>query len=201
MEQIYQEFIASVGKTDVSQQTLNSIVDSVYKEGMTDEEKANAFAVGKKLVTTFQGNLNKGIADAVAKVKPKPAKPEPTVEPTEPQENEVISKIQRELDEMKQKLQEQERSVLVKNKKTEILNKLKELGIKDDDYCVEAVDLLHVSEDSDVDALAGKVVGLYNKFKAAGADDTPIPGQATGGSANPEKWASIFKSVAPKEEV
>lgn len=201
MEQIYQEFIALVGKTDVSQQTLNSIVDSVYKDGMTDEEKTAAFEIGKKLVTTFQGNLNKGIADAVAKVKPKSAKTETTVEPTDPHENEVISKIQRELDEMKKKLLEQEKNLLVENKKTLVLNKLKELGIKDDDYCVEAVNLIHISEESDVDALAGKVVGLYNKFKAANAEDTPTPGQAAGGGVNPEKWASIFKSVAPKDEV
>lgn len=196
MEEIYQQFTTLVGTTDLSPRTLNAIVDTVYSAEMTEEQVTAALEKGKVLALEAQGNLNKIIADKVKEATKK--KPVETKKAKE-DETDELSELKARLEQIAGTLAKQESDKALAKKRSELIAAAKKLGVEDNAFCVEAVELMNVSEQSDVDELAAKMVALYNKKASAEAETGGTPKRAAGGGSSLKKWEEKFKDLAPKE--
>ena len=199
MEEIYQQFTEMVGKTDVSERTLKGILETVYTEGMDEEQTKAALEKGKKLATTTQGQINKHMAELAELKKELDAaksKQSPKEDP-KPKSVEVGSEIATEIEQIKAELAEAKREKAISAKRKELLSKAKELGVEDEEFCVELVDTMTISEDTDTESVAGKILKLYNK-QLSNRKDSPTP-KTPKGAGGAKKWEDVFKARAPKE--
>lgn len=199
MEEIYQQFTEMVGKTDLSERTLKGILETVYTDGMDEEQTTAALEKGKKLAVTTQGQINAQMAKLAGLEKElaaEKAKQTPKVEP-KPTSVEVASEIATEIELIKAELAEAKREKAISAKRKELLNKAKELGVEDEEFCVELVDAMTISEDTDTESVAGKILKLYNK-QLSNKKDSPTP-KTPKGAGGGKKWEDVFKARAPKE--
>lgn len=203
MEEIYQQFTEVVGKTDVSERTLRGILETVYTEGMDEEQTKAALEKGKKLAATTQGQINKHMAE-LSKLKEEleAAKAKQSANPKEKGGSkgegvEEQSELAIEIEQIKAELAQAKKERAISAKRAELLIKAKELGVEDEEFCVELVETMSISEDTDTDSVASKILKLYNK-QLSNKVDSPTP-RVPKGAGGTKKWEDVFKARAPKE--
>jgi len=139
-------------------------------------------------VDTAAGLYRKVAADAVNSYKKEhPEPPKPPKEPSkqDPLEDEK-SELEKRLEALEAELNESKKARKVEEVKTSLLAKMKEKGIKDDEWAKDFVSELTITEDLDIEAKAESYLKLYNKSKSPITHITP---KAAGGEEEPTKNA------------
>lgn len=205
MEEIYQQFTEKVGTTDLSERSLKGILETVYSADMDETQTTAAIEKATTLAKTMQGQLNKTIADKAKDFEKKikelesKAKPDDVDEPDKATGSKEITEIKTELNKLKKELETEQEEKAVTKKRKEVIAAAKKLGVKEEDFCVEAVNLMSLSAESDVDGVAGKILTLYNKMVVSSVENPKRPKAARQNGGDFKEWREKFKQVAPKE--
>lgn len=89
---------------------------------------------------------------------------------------------------------ESAKNAAIAQKRKDVVAKLKEKGVKDDDWMNGFLSEVNITEDMDVDVKADSWVKLYNKSKANGGSPVPPANPAGGASDNP--YAQVIKAAS-----
>lgn len=186
----------------ISDKTIKSLSDSHY-DLLANEETELDDLVGKILpqYVSLNGNYEKDNADFIKKwreehpdKKPVPAKPQEGNNANEPSETE--KKLLERLEALERKDAEYEAARLVSQKRSELLSKFKEKGIKDTKWTEKYMSKLAVTKDTDIEKEAADALDFYNlaHTKAGG---TPGSASTEGGDEKitAERWKGVNKIV------
>lgn len=197
LEKIVSTILEKVGNTDVSPQTIKTLISlKPVAEGTEPDE--GYFNEMVQAVKSVQGNVNSVFSSKLttqvnAKVEEykKSHKPEPKPDKQDPSpDDDRLKKLEEALSELRTERQkekaERARKDLLATVKKGLEDKFDKAGNKANPFFVEtALAKLHVPEsDADVKALTDEAERLYNAdFKRAGLDpDSPHAGGTGGGS-------------------
>lgn len=170
--------LAKGGKTPrLSDRSINDYVENLLEiEADNEELELDAFvAKYKKTLLSMNGNVEHDVSSGVNDFKTQwekdhPAKQEPkdTTKSQEPSKDEdpqlkaILDRLKNLEDENNAMKEEKSLS----QKKKDLLSKMKEKGIDNDDWSNGIVAQIQITPDLDVDAKAGELLEFYNKTMA-----------------------------------
>ena len=172
----------------MSDRTLAEQTETLV-ELLADEEMGLPDFVTKaiKILNTTEGDARKKNSDFEkykrdhAEQKDPPTDPEPP----KPTDNPEMKVLMERIAALEADKAESAKKASIAQKKKDITAKLKEKGVKDDDWLNDLLSEVNITEDFDVDAKTESYVKLYNKSKANGGNSVP-PANPNGGSPNNE---------------
>lgn len=189
-------------RLSISDKTIKSLSDSHY-DLLVNEETELDDLVGKILpqYVSLNGNYEKDNADFIKKWKEEHPDKEP--EPTEPQDgnnangpSDTEKKLLERLEALEKKDAEYEAARLVSQKRSELLSKFKEKGIKDTKWTEKYMSKLAVTKDTDIEKETADALDFYNLAHAKAGS---TPGNAGAGSENDkitaERWKGVNKII------
>lgn len=170
-EDAYKELVAqmtSKGETlQISERTIKAMLKRYYGKFANDETELSDFV--KENIDDFKavdGQTRKDNADFVKSYQK--ANPQQTAKPVDKQEPQSeLEKLTAQMAEIKQKLDMAEGERIVSLKKQGLLSKMKELGIKDDEWANAILSKVSVTAETDIDAEANDYLNIYNKVVAS----------------------------------
>lgn len=181
----------------MSERTLAKQTEILVKNFANDETGLPEFVSDViEILSTMEGNIRKTNSDFVNKWKDEhsdsnsdsdPESKKPTADPALKAYEERIAALEK-------RLQESDRQSVLMQKRRDITAKLKEKGVKDDEWLNDFLSEVNITEDLDVDAKSDSWVRLYNKSKANGGSSVP-PANPSGAAAN-STWAQKIKAAA-----
>jgi hypothetical protein len=157
-------------KCYLSDRTISEQLDTLMKLLVTDETELDDFiAQVEPMFKTSNGNAQNDQADFVKEWNeshPEP-KPQPSNEP-KPQDkpqpvNDDLAELRKEIQALKDAQAATLKAKTLTEKKNELIAKLKEKGVKDNEWIESFVGEISITEDLDVDAKADAYLKLYNK--------------------------------------
>jgi len=182
----------------ISEKTIKSLSDSHYDLLVSEETELDDL-VAKILpqYVSLNGNYEKDNADFVKKWneehpenKPEPTKP--NKEGNEPSETE--KKLLERLEALEKKDAEHEAEKLVSQKRSELLSKFKEKGIKDSKWIDKYMSKLNLTKDSDIEQEFTDAEEFYNLSHAKGGGTPGNPGGGNGDKPiGADRWAGVNK--------
>lgn len=167
----------------VSERTIKSLSDSHYDLLVNDETELDDLV--KKILPQYvslNGNYEKDNADFIKKWNEE----HPIEKPAQNQGNgngEPSTELKALMDEvksLKEKEAQRENERLVSNKRSELLAKLKEKGVKDSKWLDKYMGKLNITKDSDIEQEATDAEEFYNLSRSQSNHQTP--GSAGGGT-------------------
>lgn len=170
----------------MSERSINENLDSLMKLMVTDETELDDFiAKVKPMFETMNANAKKDYSDFVNKWKEEHPEQNPPTdpEPPKPTENPEMKALMDRIAALEKDKTESEKKASIAQKKKDLTDKLKEKGVKDDEWLNDFLSEVNITEDFDVDAKTESYVKLYNKSKANGGNP-PLPGNPSGGAPN-----------------
>jgi hypothetical protein len=181
------------GKTCyLSERTMSENVEQLISLLVNDETELDAFVEqAMPFFKSINGNLQNDQSQFVTKwnedhPSPKPD-PDPAPPTDDPKESAAVKAIKAELEAIKKEREEEKKErekyraeAAQKEKKNELIAKLKEKGVDDKEWTDTFLAEVTIAEDADVDAKVDTYLKLYNKGKAGGKP-TPTPGPTGGG--------------------
>ncbi len=183
-------------KLTVSDQTLTASVETLYAVGVNDETELEDF-VSKVLPSfeTLEGNYRKDQSDFIKDWKSKTPAPNPPQDSVKANEKpDRIELLLQEVEALKKEREEEKSAREVETKRSGILSKMKELGIKDGEWAKAYISKINVENDSDIDKEAQDALAFYNQSKAA-FNPYITPGRAGGKAVEDEH---IFDDVVAR---
>ena len=158
------------GKTPLhmSERSINEQLDTLMPLIADDEMELDAFV--EKVTPTFKTMNSNAKNDQSAfvndwKVKHPEEKPPQNTPPAN--ETPEMKAMRERLEALEKKETERQESVTLSEKRTSILAKLKEKGIKDEEWCKGMLDEINITKDTNVDDKVTSLVTFYNKYKAS----------------------------------
>lgn len=188
----------------ISEKTIKSLSDSHY-ELLVNEETTLDDLVGKILpqYVSLNGNYEKDNADFIKKWKEthpdnntKKAEPkDPETKPTSlsPELQALMDKVKA----LEEKDAKYEAARLVSQKRSELMSRFKEEGIKDAKWTEKYMSKLAVTVDTDIEKETADALDFYNLAHAKGGNYTP----GNAGSAlenekiNADRWKGVNKII------
>ena len=158
--------------------------DSLMKALVNDETELDDFVKQvEPMFKTWQANAKKDNSDFIAKWNEEhhEANPPKDPEPPKPNENPEYKALMERIAALEKDKAESEKKASIAQKRKDLTAKLKEKGVKDDEWLNDFLSEVNITEDLDVDAKTESYVKLYNKSKANGGNSVP-PANPTGGS-------------------
>lgn len=182
----------------ISEKTIKSLSDSHYDLLVSEETELDDL-VAKILpqYVSLNGNYEKDNADFVKKWKEehpenKPEPTKPNKEGNEPSETE--KKLLERLEALEKKDAEHEAEKLVSQKRSELLSKFKEKGIKDSKWIDKYMSKLNLTKDSDIEQEFTDAEEFYNLSHAKGGGTPGNPGGGNGEKPiGADRWAGVNK--------
>ena len=203
-EDAYKELVARLTakgeKLNLSQRSINEQIEALLPLIANDEMELADF-VDKVLpiFKTADANVRNDVSQGIRDYKnenPKDTQPT-TTQPqttTTTQNDDLLKRIEV----LEQQRQEQERELKVKGIKSELTNKLKELGVKSDKWLESLIANITINDDFNVEEKAKGYLELYNTMQSE-IDVNITPAEAGGGkqtyiSNSIKEAAAIAKS-------
>lgn len=180
----------------MSEKSLQKLTENLMGDFADDETGLPDF-VDKVLpfLETFNSNIEKDRSDFIKQWKEEHPDPtSKTTETEEPKENSEMKALMERIAALEADKKESEKKASIAQKRKEAVSKLKEKGVKDDDWVNDFLSEVNITEDFDVDSKTEQWVKLYNKSKASGGA-TVTPEQPTGGSKD-SKVSNVIKAAA-----
>lgn len=173
----------------MSEKSINKQLDSLMPLIANEDMELNDFvAKVKDTFSVMNSNAEKDNSDFVKQwekdhpqVNPEPPKP------NEPAPDDAMAKMLKRLEELENREAAREKEKVIFDKKRDLLNAMKEKGIKDEQWAKDLVAEISLTEDFDIEAKADSYLKLYNKSQAAsvgGNGTTPVG--TSGGGTNRE---------------
>lgn len=183
----------------VFDRTITSLVETLTKNKrfVDDETGLPEFVADAiEILNIAEGDARKKNSD-FAKYKEAHSEPEPPTdpEPEKPAEDPKLKAYEERIAALEKRLAEADTKSVLAQKRRDITAKLKEKGVKDDEWLNDFLSEVNITEDLDVDAKTESWVKLYNKTKANGG--SPVtPANPSGGGADSSALQSIKAAAA-----
>lgn len=175
----------------VFDRTITSLVETLTKnKRFVDDEMGlpDFVAEAIEILNAYEGDARKKNSDFA---KYKELHPETNSEPPadpetpKPTESPELKAYEERIAALEKRLREADTKSVLAQKRKDITAKLKEKGVKDDEWLNDLLSEVNITEDFDVDAKAESYVKLYNKSRANGGNPVP-PANPNGGTPNNE---------------
>lgn len=155
----------------MSEKSIEKQLETLMPLIANDEMELDDF-IGKVqgAFSTMNSNMEKDTADFVKKWQAD--HPTPTPPPAEP-DDEVTKALQKRLEELEKKEAIREKEHNIAMVKAQLLNAMKEKGIKDEQWSKDFIEEISIGDDFDVDKKAEAYVKIYNKSHAVIEHNTP----------------------------
>lgn len=169
-------------KLNLSERSLNEQLDTLIPL-VANEEMELAEFVSKVLPVfkTADANVRNDVSVGIQDYK-KQNPPSSTTVTQQPTEGD--SELEKRLAALEAQLAQSEKALRIATIKKDIASKLKEKGVKNDEWTNTLLAEVNIDEDVDVDAKVTSLLGVYNKMLAH-IDTGATPGAA--GGSNPNK--------------
>lgn len=172
-EEAYKELVAqmtSKGETlQISERTMKAMLKRYYSKFANDETELSDFV--KDNIDDFKevdGQTRKDNADFIKNYqKANPIKKEEHIDKPNNEPKSELETLMAEMAALKSKLEKTEKEQVITSKKQSLLSKMKELGVKDDEWANAVLSKVNISEDIDVEAEANDYLSIYNKVVAS----------------------------------
>ena len=177
----------------ISEKTIRSLSDSHYDLLVNEETELDDLV--KKILPQYvslNGNYEKDNADFIKKWNE-----EHPATDTKPNDNEdpAIKKLLDRIDALEKKDAENEANRLISQKRSELLAKFKEKGIKDDKWADAYLKKLNITKDSDIEQETTDALDFYNLSHSRRQTNTP--GGAGGSGDDKTDWSDVVNLVNP----
>lgn len=183
----------------ISEKTIKSLSDSHY-DLLVNEETELDDLVGKILpqYVSLNGNYEKDSADFIKKWNEEHPvdKPAPKNEPDKSHDDEFTKKLLERLDALEKKDAENEAAKLVSQKRSELLAKFKEKGIKDTKWADKYLAKLNITKDTDLEQETEDALDFYNISHSKPSVNTPGSGSGGDGEGKTD-WSDVVSLVNP----
>lgn len=183
----------------MSERTLKALTDNLANK-LADEEMGLPDFVETALdfLNPVNDNIGKDKSDFVKNwEKEHPTDPTsvkaPLTEPN-PTDNPELAALKAEIEALKQQNAEAAKKATIATKRKELVAKLKEKGVKDDEWVSNFLSEVNITEDLDVDAKADSWLKLYNKSVANGGSS--VPPANPGGASDADSFKKSIEAAA-----
>lgn len=200
LDTLKEKLTANGKHLSISDKTIKSLSDSHY-ELLVSEDTELDDLVAKILpqYVSLNGNYEKDNADFIKKWQTE--HPDHKTEPTKPNPSETqISETEKKLLERLEALEkvnaEHEAARLVSEKKSELLAKFKEKGIKDSKWIDKYMAKINLTKDSDIEQEVTDAEEFYNLSHSKPSNHTP-GGAGGGNNDKKEDFSDIVSIVNP----
>lgn len=200
-EDAYKELVARMTakgeKLNLSQRSINEQIEALLPLVANDEMEVAEFVEKVlPLVRTADANVRNDVSQGIKDYKDNnPTNPTTTTTTTTKPTSgdDAQAELQKRIEALEQKNKAQELEIKVKGIKSQLVSKMKELGIKNDKWMESLVANLNITEDFDVDAKAQGYLELYNSMQSD-IDVNVTPGAADG--RKPDYIGNSIKEAA-----
>ena len=173
-EDAYKELVARMTakgeKLNLSQRSINEQIEALLPLVANDEMEVAEFVEKVlPLVRTADANVRNDVSQGIKDYKDNnPINPTPTTTTTTQPTNgdDAQAELLKRIDALEQRNKAQELEIKVKGIKSQLMSKMKELGIKNDKWMESLVANLNITEDFNVDEKAQGYLELYNSMQS-----------------------------------
>lgn len=190
-------------KLNLSERSIREQSETLIALVANDETELSDFI--EKVLPLFKtadSNVRNDVSSAIKDYKEK--NPAPKVPDKKDKKDDKDKKDERgdelanalsRIEELEKRLSESDRNSMIANRKSEIISKMGEKGIKDTEWINSLLDEVNlVSEDFDVDARVEKYAVMYNKSKA-NVKRNITPENPNGGGDDDKRIANTIKAA------
>lgn len=176
----------------LSDRTIAENIDSLMKALVNDETELDDFIKQvEPMFKTWQANAKKDNSDFINKWNEEHTTGDPDPDSQGKGENpemkalmERIAANEAELATLKREREESAIKASIEQKRKDIIAKLKEKGVKDDEWLNEFLSEVNITAELDVESKSESWLKLYNKVKANGGSAVPPPNPNGGGGGD-----------------
>lgn len=173
-EDAYKELVARMTakgeKLNLSQRSINEQIEALLPLVANDEMEVAEFVEKVlPLVRTADANVRNDVSQGIKDYKDNnPTNPTTTTTTTTKptSSDDAQAELLKRIDALEQRNKAQELEIKVKGIKSQLMSKMKELGIKNDKWMESLVANLNITEDFDVDTKAQGYLELYNSMQS-----------------------------------
>lgn len=190
------EQIVAKGETlSLSERSINEQLDTLMSLLANEETELEDFV--KSVVPIFKtanANVRNDVSAGIKEYQEKNpiVRAQPTTKPAP--KDDPDTEIEKRLKELEEELNAAKNEQRVSDVKREVIAKLKEKGVKDEEWAAAFLAEINIGEDFDVDSKVDSYVSLYNKQSANAP--TSITPQGTGGSTVNKQLNDTIKEAA-----
>ena len=182
----------------MSEKSLDKLTETLMGKFADDETGLPDFVTNvKDLLETFNSNIEKDRSDFIKQWKeehPDTDPPKSTETPkNEENENPEMKALLERIAALEKDKEENAKKANIAQKRKDVIAKLKEKGIKDDEWVNNFLSEVNITEDLDVDAKADSWLKLYNKSQASGGNPAVSGNPQGNGQNNP--YADAIKAA------
>lgn len=189
-EDVYKELVTKLTakgeKLNLSQRSINEQIEALLPLVANDEmELADFVEKVLPIIKTSNANVRNDVSQGIKEyIDNNPnthqgTKTEKKEAPNASDDNELLKRLEA----LEQKNQEQEMQLRVKGIKTQLVSKLKDLGVKSDKWIDSLIDNIDINENFDIESKAQSYLELYNSMQSD-IDVDVTPRNAGGGKPN-----------------
>lgn len=202
-EQAYEELVSKMttnGETlNLSQRSINEQLENLMPLLAQEDTELEDFV--NTVLPVFKiadANIRHDVSVGIADFKKKNATP-PIEKTTETGADDDDDALMQRISALEGKLREKEAKDAINENKKNFLAKVRESGVKDEDWLSGYMENITISEDFDVEDKATKCVAFYNK--TAAKVKTDVTPQRTGGKADEKYLTEIMSKVAELQKL
>lgn len=190
------EQIVAKGETlSLSERSINEQLDTLMSLLANEETELEDFV--KSVVPIFKtanANVRNDVSAGIKEYQEKnpTVKTQPTTKPT--QKDDPDTEIEKRLKALEEELNAAKSEKRVSDVKRDVIAKLKEKGVKDEEWATAFLAEINIGDDFDIDSKVDSYVSLYNKQSANAP--TNITPQGTDGSAVNKQLNDTIKEAA-----
>ena len=188
--------IPTKGETlQLSERSINEQLETLMPLLANDETELADFVNSVlPIFRTADANVRANVSAQVKEYKEKNPVVVKTVE--EPKNDEAMSKALARIEELERKNAENEKKVKLSERRSEIVSKMKEKGVKDKEWIDDFLDQVsYDGEDFDVEAKVESYVKMYNKSLAI-VDNDYTPRGARGKNGENKELDDVIKGAS-----
>lgn len=188
-EEAYKDLVSKMTargeKLDLSERSINEQLDTLMPMVANDETELSDFVEKTlPLFKTANANIRNDVSVGINKYKTEHpvADPKPTVSPTEDKEGSK-SEFEKRIEALELELAIAKREKQLTDIRKSIIGKLKDKGVKNEEWVNSLLSEVSITDDFDVDAKVESYLNLYNKSQAQTTRNA-TPEGATGGKGD-----------------
>lgn len=181
----------------MSERTLASQTEILVRKLATDETGLPEFVTDAiEILNGFEGDARKKDSDFA---KYKEAHPETEPKPQDadtpkPTDDSKLKAYEERIAALEKRLKDADTKSVLDQKRTDLISKLKEKGVKDDEWIEDFISEVNITEDLDVDTKAEKWLKVYNKQRSKNGNS--VPPVTPSGSGSDSKISEAIKAAA-----
>lgn len=193
-KELSSQIVAKGEKLSLSERSINEQLDTLMSLLANEETELADFV--EKVVPIFKtanANVRNDVSVGIKEYQEKNPSTKPASTDPTPKDD-PDSEIEKRLKALEEELNAARNEKRVSDVKRDIIAKLKDKGVKSDDWVTALLDEVNIGDDFDIDSKVESYVSLYNKM-AAGTPGNITP-QSTDGNAVNKGLSDTIKEAA-----